>query len=317
MIHIEGLTRRFGPLTAVDSVYLDVSDGEVFGLLGPNGAGKTTLVRMLACLIEPTEGAATLNGMDIRRDRALIRSKIGYLPETPGLYEDLTPAQNLRFFGELHGIEREGLEQRIDRLLEEFSLSRRRNDAVSTLSKGMRQKLAIARAIIHEPSVIFLDEPTSGLDPEARAMVREVIGGLRDEGRIIFLNTHNLDEAEKLCDRIGIFNSRILAVGSPAELSRGLWGEKVVFRLPADRLEEGALEVAIERIRRIPGVLDAHSDGDVLKIAAPEPDRVNQEVVRILTESGIPPVYINEEKHSLEEVYHRIIGRGCADGLSV
>jgi len=309
MIRIEGLSRRFGSITAVDSVSLDVNDGEVFGLLGPNGAGKTTLVRMLACLIEPTEGTAALNGMDLRRDCALIRSKIGYLPEMPGLYGDLTPEQNLRFFGELHGIERERLEGRIDELLEEFSLSNRRNDSVSTFSKGMRQKLAIARAIIHEPSIIFLDEPTSGLDPEARAMVREVIGGLRDEGRIIFLNTHNLDEAEKLCDRIAIFNSRILAVGSPDELSRGLWGEKVVFRLPSDGAGDGGLKGVLEKIRDIRGVMDAYFDGNILKISTAEPEKVNPEVVRILTVSGIPPVYVNEERHSLEEVYRRIIGR--------
>ncbi len=307
MIHIEGLTRRFGSLTAVDSVHLDVNDGEVFGLLGPNGAGKTTLVRMLACLILPTEGTATINGMSIEEDRGLIREKIGYLPEVPGLYEDLTPAQNLRFFGELHGIPRERLESRIDELLEEFSLSRRRNDAVSTLSKGMKQKLAIARTIIHEPSVIFLDEPTSGLDPEARVMVREVISGLRDEGRIIFLNTHNLDEAEKLCDRIGIFNGRILAVGSPDELSKGLWGERTVFRL----LDGSVGEDIIGAIRGIDGILDVSveraMDSTLLKVSSARPDEVSPQVVRVLAEAGLSVAEVRRESHTLEEVYHRII----------
>ncbi len=310
MIHIEGLTRRFGTLTAVDSVSLDVNDGEVFGLLGPNGAGKTTLVRMLACLILPTGGTATINGMDILESRPLIRETIGYLPETPGLYEDLTPVQNLRFFGELHSIEPGELNRRIDSLLEDFGLSSRRDDSVSTFSKGMKQKLAIARAIIHEPSVIFLDEPTSGLDPEAVAMVREVIRGLRAEGRIIFLNTHNLDEAEKLCDRIAIFDSRILATGSPAELSRSLWGEKTVFSLPSGEIGESVLGI----IRKIEGVMDASVESDgtgtLLKVVSSSPEKVNPRVARILSEEGIPPAYIREEKHSLEEVYHRILTGG-------
>jgi len=309
MIHIEGLSRRFGSITAVDSVSLDVNDGEVFALLGPNGAGKTTLVRMLACLIAPSGGSATLNGLSIGEGCQEIRKIIGYLPENPGLYEDLTPVQNLRFFGELHGMDGGALEQRITDLLDGFSLSEKRDVPVSTLSKGMRQRLALARTIIHEPQILFLDEPTTGLDPEAVAMVRSVILGLRKGGRTIFLNTHNLDEAERLCDRIAIFNKNILAIGSPNELSRRFWGTKVVFTI------EGELSAAlIDRIRSIEGVLDAFEDSvsgsRLLKVVATEPESVNFRVVDILSGAGVKVVYINQETHSLEEVYHRVIGRG-------
>ena len=181
---------------------LEVRRGEVLGLLGPNGAGKTTTVRLLAALIEPTEGTASVDGLDVRRQPDEVRARVGILTETPGLYEKLSATANLDFFGRLYGLDAATRAERIERYLRLFSLWDRRDDAAGTFSKGMKQKLAIARALLHEPAVVFLDEPTAALDPEAAHIVREAIEAIRRSGRTIVLATHNLYEADRLCDRV-------------------------------------------------------------------------------------------------------------------
>ena len=221
MIRTENLEKKFGNTTAVKSLSLDIKEGEVFGFLGPNGAGKTTTVRMLSGLIAPTKGSAIVNGFKIGIDNQKIRSTIGVLTETPGLYENLTADQNLRIFAKLYGVK--DISGQVEKYLRMLGLWERRFEIAGTFSKGMRQKLAIARALIHEPRTLFFDEPTAGLDPEAAHMLRSFIDDLRKGGRTIFLCTHNLDEADRLCDRIGVFKTHLLVVDSNSNLRSSLF----------------------------------------------------------------------------------------------
>ncbi|HYX11620.1 MAG TPA: ABC transporter ATP-binding protein, partial [Candidatus Acidoferrum sp.] len=211
-LRLNGLGRRFGDQWAVRDLTLDVRRGEVLGLLGPNGAGKTTTVRMLAALIAPTEGSASVDGFDVVADPDAVRGRVGILTETPGLYDKLSAERNLDYFGRLHRLPREVRAERIEHWLRLFGIWDRRADPAGTLSKGTKQKLAIARALLHEPSVLFLDEPTAALDPEAAFIVREAIATLRGRGRTIVLCTHNLDEADRMCDRISFLRGTILRV---------------------------------------------------------------------------------------------------------
>jgi len=206
MIETSSLTRKFDGLIAVENLSLSIKEGEVFGLLGPNGAGKTTTVRMLCCLIAPSSGNAFIDGIEIGSEEAdtEIRSKIGLLPENPGLYENLNAWQNLRFFAEINDVPRDKIDSRIKELLTLLDIWDDRSRAVATFSKGMKQKIAIARALVHDPKILFLDEPTAGLDPAAAKIVRDFIEDLSKEQRTFFINTHNLPEAERLCDRVGI-----------------------------------------------------------------------------------------------------------------
>ena len=196
MIYTENLAKKFGTILAVDSLTLDVAEGEVFGFLGPNGAGKTTTVRMLTSLIGPTGGSATVAGFTVGQQDTEIRRTVGVLTETPGMYDNLSAEYNLRIFAELYEVK--DVKGQVEKYLKMLGLYERRLDAAGTFSKGMKQKLAIARALLHEPRVLFLDEPTAGLDPEASHLVREFIAELKKEGRTIFLCTHNLDEADRL-----------------------------------------------------------------------------------------------------------------------
>ena len=221
MIRATGLGRSFGELWAVRGMDLEVLRGEVLGLLGPNGAGKTTTVRMLTALIAPSEGHASVDGLDVVGEPEGVRARVGILTETPGLYDKLTATANLEFFGRLYGLDAETRAARIERYLRLFSLWDRRDDVAGTFSKGMKQKLAIARALLHEPAVVFLDEPTAALDPEAAYVVREAIESMRRQGRTIVLATHNLDEADRLCDRVAFVRGGLLRIDSPAGL-RGL-----------------------------------------------------------------------------------------------
>ncbi len=233
-IETHGLSRSFGQLRAVEDLTLAIPAGSVFGFLGPNGAGKTTTVRMLAALIAPTSGTASVVGHRLGEDDQAIRGAVGILTETPGLYEKLSAFQNLVFFARLYDVPRAQAEAQAERYLRMLNLWGRRDDTVGGFSKGMRQKLAIARALLHEPALVFLDEPTAGLDPEAARTVRDFIKELRAEGRTIFLTTHNLPEADELCDLIAVFRSRLLRLDTPANLRAGLFGRGTLLRLAGD-----------------------------------------------------------------------------------
>jgi ABC-2 type transport system ATP-binding protein len=226
MIETHNLTRRFGTFTAVSQVSLQVPDGAILALLGPNGAGKTTTVRMLAGLLAPTEGNAAIAGYDIRREPDAVRARVGLVTDTPGLFEQMKVPAYLDFFGSIYGMPAAERTRRIDELLEFFDLVEHRNEKMAGFSKGMKQKVALARALMHEPAVLFLDEPTAGLDPLAARAVRELIVGLKHSSRSIILCTHDLDEAERLADEVAIIRQgRIVAHDTPAVLRRQATGE--------------------------------------------------------------------------------------------
>jgi len=304
MIETVGLTRNFKDIVAVEDLTLNVNDGEVFGFIGPNGAGKTTTVRMLCCLINPSRGSAYVNGLDITHpaDRIKIRALIGLLPETPGLYESLSAQRNLDFFAKLYGVPTDERDRRIKALLTTLDVWDRRDDPVVKFSKGMKQKIAIARALVHEPSFLFLDEPTSGLDPQASLTVRNYLMDLKKEGITIFLNTHNLDEAEKLCDRIGVIQRSLLAVGSPEELSSKFWGRATVIQLRSVTAQMVHALESLSSVRKV-----SESDGKLL-VELEYPDRDNPLIVKTLVDNGAQIESVNELRHGLEDIYLKLIG---------
>ena len=308
-----GLGRRFGDRWAVRDVTLDVQRGEVLGLLGPNGAGKTTTVRLLTALIEPSEGSAAVDGFDVVTRADDVRARVGILTETPGLYDKLSATANLEFFGRLYGLTGTVRAQRIERYLRLFGLWERRDEAAGTFSKGMKQKLAIARALLHDPAVVFLDEPTAALDPEAAFIVREAIEGLRRAGRTIVLATHNLDEADRLCDRISFVRGGLVRVDSPAALRGGLGSRRLVVRL-AGTAPDGIATV-IAAAAAVPATQVTGTDR-VLHLVATDPESVAPAVVRAIVAAGADIVEVHVERTSLEQVYFEVMGvRPGADGV--
>ncbi|HSK93447.1 MAG TPA: ABC transporter ATP-binding protein [Candidatus Angelobacter sp.] len=304
MIEVTGLGKRFGTLVAVRDLSFVVGDGEIFGILGPNGAGKTTSVRMLAGLIAPSEGRARINGLELGGDSQRIRATTGILTESPGLHDRLTARQNLAYYGRLYGLRGRDLRGAVDRYLRVVGLAEHADRRVAGFSKGMRQKVAIARALLHEPEVIYLDEPTSGLDPSAAKTVRDFVATLRDAGRSIVVCTHNLDEAERLCDRIGIMRGTLLQVDTPARLRRGngtatVRVELVGARRPASFLDTVASLPFVDAARPVDGSL-------VVELRDPRGD--NPELVRTLVEAGARIVGVHEDAASLEQVYLDLVG---------
>ena len=306
MIRVQDLGRRFGTMWAIRGLAFELQAGEVFGLLGPNGAGKTTTVRVLTALIAPSEGRASVNGFDVVDAPEEVRRRIGLLTESPGLYERLTAVQNLDFFGRLQGVTAGVRAERIERLLRLFDLWGRRNDQAGTFSKGMKQKLAIARALLHEPEVLFLDEPTSALDPEAARLVREFLTTLKQEGRTIFLCTHNLDEADRLCDRIAIFNTRLLALDTPTALRRKLYGRTVVFHLAGS---DGRFAETLEPFDFVHSV---QTMDNKLVVTLEAPETQNPILVRALVQAGAEVQFVGEVRRTLEDVYLQLVERGEA-----
>jgi ABC-2 type transport system ATP-binding protein len=302
VVRTEKLTKRFGDLTAVDGIDLDVHEGEVFGFLGPNGAGKTTTLRLLCALIAPTSGTAEIAGFRLGRDDPKIRAAVGILTELPGLYERQSAWDNLTFYATLYGLPPSVAHAQAEKYLRLMGLWERKTEPVVTFSRGMKQKMAIARAALHEPRVIFLDEPTTGLDPDAAKTVREFIIALRGEGRTVFLCTHNLDEADRLCDRIAFFRHRVLRIAKPDELRAELYGRATEIRLmPKPRAED------LARVQAVPGVREAHLENGSIVVASADPLLVNPLLVRALVAGGAEIAFVTERKAHLEDVYLRIV----------
>ncbi len=303
-ITTSALTKSFGERIAVRSLSFSVPSGTVYALLGPNGSGKTTSVRMLAGLIAPSGGTASVAGIAIRQDErtlSALHRRVGILTETPGMWERLTAAHNLRVYAELYGLP--DARTAVEHHLRLVGLWERRHDAVVRLSKGMRQRLAVARALLHEPQVLFLDEPTSGLDPESATEIRDLIARLRTEGRTVLLCSHNLDEAEKLADCIGVFSQELLAEGTAADLRRHVFGTEVAVRFRAPDTPD--LHAA--RARSVPGVLGTSTEGDSLLLQVREPQGVLPELARTLVAGGADILFIGELQRSLEETYLAIL----------
>jgi ABC-2 type transport system ATP-binding protein len=301
VIRTRNLTKQFNGVIAVKDLNLEVQDGEVFAFLGPNGAGKTTTVRMLSCLLAPTSGEAYVCGYKVGEKDTEIRELIGFLPENPGLYDRLSAHKNLDIYARLYEVPDADREKRIKHYLDMLGLWERRRDPVSTFSKGMKQKVAIARALLHEPKVLFLDEPTSGLDPEAAKMVRDFIAELRKEGRTIFLCTHNLDEADRLSDRIGIIKQHLIQVDTPENLREHLYGRKVVVQLKIVNAE------ITNAVQSLPFARKVETGDNKLTVALGNPEEENPHLVRAIVQAGGEVQFVTELKHSLEEVYLTLI----------
>jgi ABC-2 type transport system ATP-binding protein len=298
---VSNLTKRFGDRTAFSDVSFDVGYGEVFGFLGPNGAGKTTMVRTLGTLIAPTSGSATVAGIPLSAENGVeIRQRIAIMPESPGLYLRLTVTENLEYFAGLYGLHH--AETRIKDALEAVNLGDRASDLCGSLSKGLRQRVGLARTLLSDPAIMFLDEPTSGLDPVASLEVHNLIIGLRQKGVTIFLTTHRLDEAEKLCDRVAILNTTLRTVGRTAELREQLFKRSLVVKVLAPISDPDQF------FARVPTVEDWRSDGPgsyVLTVS--DPKVAAPEVTRSLVGAGVDVLSIGEARHSLEDVYVELI----------
>jgi ABC-2 type transport system ATP-binding protein len=303
-IETSQLMRTFGSLVAVDQLTLAIPQGSVFGFLGPNGAGKTTTVRMLSALIAPTSGSAIVAGHKIGTDDQAIRQSVGILTETPGLYDRLSALQNLVFFGQLYGLSPQKATSQAERYLHMLDLWERRKDIVGGFSKGMRQKLAIARALLHEPKILFLDEPTTGLDPEAARIVRDFIKELRAEGRTIFLTTHNLPEADELCDLIGVFRTKLLRIDTPSNLRIGLFGTGTKI------LVAGDASPLVAPVKSLSFVQNVSAQGNTLSVSLDDPDNQNPFLIESLVQSGAHIRYVEPLDHSLEDVYLQLIEGG-------
>jgi ABC-2 type transport system ATP-binding protein len=319
MIVAKGLAKSFRNLTAVHDLSFAVGDGEIFGILGPNGAGKTTTIRMLAGLIAPSAGTARIGTHELGRDSQRIRAVTGVLTESPGLHDKLTARQNLAYYGRLYGLRGANLRRAVDRYLGVVGLTDAGDRRVAGFSKGMRQKVAIARALLHEPDVLYLDEPTSALDPLAAKMVRDFVATLRDAGRSIVVCTHNLDEAERLCDRIGIMRRTLLTVDTPAGLRRGSGTASVRVDLVGARGPSSF----IDRLVDLPFVEGARANDGALYVEVRDPRGDNPELVRALVEAGARITAVQEEARTLEQVYLDLIGeagerdgRATATGMS-
>jgi ABC-2 type transport system ATP-binding protein len=302
LIDTENLTRKFGDITAVDGLTLHVGDGEVFGFLGPNGAGKTTTVRMLCCLISKTSGSARIADYEVgnKPDSLKIRKIIGLVPDNVGLYDSLTSYENLDYYGKLYKCPEPKRNENIARFLKMLGLWEKKDVAAGTLSKGMKQKLAIARALIHDPEVLFMDEPTANLDPESAKTVREFILELKKQKKTIFLNTHNLDEAQRICDRIGILNTELMAIGTPQELEYSVGARKTVIQL--EEVNDAILN-ALNRTS--PGKVTR--DDTKLTVELANPLKENPAIVRAIVGAGANVQSVTISASSLEDAYLKLV----------
>ena len=297
---VEGLTKRFGARTAFEDVSFSVDYGEVFGFLGPNGAGKTTTVRTLGTLIAPTSGSATVAGVPLSAENgSAIRARISIMPESPGLYQRLTVTENLRCFAGLY--ELDDVRGRIERALRAVNLLDRAGDPCGSLSKGLRQRVALARALLNDPAVLFLDEPTSGLDPVATREVHELIGSLRERGVTIFLTTHRLEEAERLCDRVAILSTTLRLIGRPDELRQRLFRRSLDVRVRTPLEDPKAVLGALPEVEG----WEQTSSGYTLNVT--DPDLAAPTTARALIAAGADILSIAESHHSLEDVYLELI----------
>ncbi|HKB11572.1 MAG TPA: ABC transporter ATP-binding protein [Vicinamibacterales bacterium] len=308
MIVASHLTRRFAARTAVNDVTFEVARSEIVALLGPNGAGKTTTLRMLAGLISPTSGTIAIDGRQLTRATGgALRARIGFLTESPGLWDRLTIRENLRVYAGLYSLA--DVERRIDRALELFALNDRRATPAAELSKGMRQKVALARALLHDPAVLLLDEPTSGLDPEVTRTFRLLLEERRSAGCAILVSTHNLDEAERLADRVAVLHERLVAIDEPAALRARLTTGRVIFRVAGDP----AAHVATMRAVLGPST-PITVDGPMLTLQLTDPSRQTPRLVNALVAAGAEVLEVRPEMPALEDVYlHLMDERGAAD----
>lgn len=299
IVEAKNLTKRFETITAVEDLSITVERGEVLGFLGPNGAGKTTTIRMLAGIIAPTSGSATVAGINVQTGAELLHERIGLLTESPGFYEKLSALENLRFFARFYPEIQ--VEKQVAKYIGIMGLEERAKDKVSGFSKGMKQRLALARALLHEPEVIFLDEPTAGLDPEAAREVRDLIQNLKSQGRTIFLCTHNLDEAEELANRIALFKTHLVAIDTAKNLRQRLFRRQIIVELTDS--DPGVAGV-VKKLRFVKNVSAEHTK---LIVELEDFDKNRSALVEAIVESGGKIASVYESEHSLEDVYFTLL----------
>jgi len=301
MISVENLTKEFETVTAVKDISFDIDESEIFGFLGPNGAGKTTTIRMLSTLIGATSGKITIDGRDPAKDGSYIRSMIGLLTESPGLYEKISAYANLDYFSSFYDIPDEKRKKNIEKYLKMFGLWERREDLAGTYSKGMKQKLALCRALIHKPKILFLDEPTAGLDPASAHMVRNFIESLKQENITVFLCTHNLAEASSLSDRVCFIKQKIIRIATLSELQSHEKNKRVeiVFKQDASRYRN--------LLESIPGINSLNIMDNTASVFVENPESDNPGIIRRLINNDIDILYVNEIKASLEDIYLELI----------
>lgn len=306
MIETYGLTRVFGELTAVEDLNLEVAEGEVLAFLGPNGAGKTTTIRMLSGIISPSVGYSVVAGIRSDENVEKLHEVIGLLTETPGFYDNLSAINNLEFYAGFYSNLK--IDIQVEKYLKVTGLWDRREAKVGTFSRGMKQRLALARALLHEPKVLFLDEPTSGLDPEVAREVRELIKELSEEGRTIFLSTHNLTEAEFLCHRIAIVKTRLLALDTAEKLRNKLFRQQIIIKLASSPGD------IIEKVSALAFVRNVESGDSELMVEIDEHEKNKPELVQRILEAGGRIMGVQEEQHSLEDVYLNLVRENEENG---
>ena len=299
MLTASHLSRRFGDRVAVEDVSFNLEAGEIFALLGPNGAGKTTTLRLLAGLIAPSSGSVTVEGERMGPESApRLRARIGFLTEAPGLWDRLTVRQNLVVYARLYGLP--SPERAVDAALERFEIRDRGDDRAAQLSKGLKQRVALARSLLHDPRIAMLDEPTSGLDPESARDVRDLILTLREQGRTVLLCTHNLDEVERVADRVAVLSRRLVAIGTPSSLRQRLFTPRlrIVLAQPAAPFVSVLLGA---------GLIDVTADGTTLGVDTRETPVTTPELVRRLVEAGAGIESVMTEEPPLEDVYLKLL----------
>ena len=301
MIIVENLTKKFKDITAVENISFNINESEIFGFLGPNGAGKTTTIRMLSTLISPTSGKITIDNRDPRTDGEYIRSITGLLTESPGMYEKISAYDNLDYYSSFYDISGSRRKNNIEKYLKMFDLWDRKEDLAGTYSKGMKQKLALSRTLIHEPKILLLDEPTAGLDPESAHMVRTFIDSLKKEKTTVFLCTHNLEEASNLSDRVCIIKRKIIRIATLSELQNDDKNKRVeiVFSDDADRY--------VKLMEEIDGIKNIQTDKNRTILVIEKPETSNPLIIKKLIGSGAGILYFNEIKATLEEIYLDLI----------
>ena len=299
MISASHLTRRFGTRVALDDLSIELKSGEIFALLGPNGAGKTTTLRLLAGLIAPTSGSVQVNGEAMTAASApKLRARIGFLTEAPGLWDSLTVRENLETYARLY--ELASPRRAVDEALALFDIRDRARDRPSELSKGLRQRVALARSLLHKPRIVLLDEPTAGLDPESAREVRELVLGLRGEGRTVLLCTHNLDEVDRVADRVAVLRTRLIAAGTPQALRERLFAPRILIRL---RQEASRFEASL----RGTGITDITIDQRQISVALNGTPLSTPDLVRQLVQWGAEIEAVVPEEPPLEDVYVRLL----------
>ena len=309
VISVDRLVKRYGTLTAVDSVSFAVERGEIFGLLGPNGAGKTTIISILSCLIPPTSGTASICGFDVVRDSLEVRSRIGVVPQEIALYQSLSARDNLIFWGKMYGVTGAALKARVDELLDVVQLTDRAGQRIDTFSGGMKRRINIAVGLIHRPEVLFLDEPTVGIDPQTRRSILDLAKELNAQGLTIVYTTHYLEEAEYLCDRVGVANEgRLVAIGTKQELVDSI-GEPDYILVRA----AGLSDAIVAAVGALPNAAGAALDEGELRVEVTSGSTVLPSLVGELARGGVEVQSIDVVTPTLETVFLRLTGRSLRD----